>query len=164
MRVLPKFTQFMLHKGTKFMCCLKSRNSYASKYHGMHALPNVMDFICYIKAQNSCYLKSRNSCNLSYNRACSYEWKWTWGERSGAFSSVRQLHVKGVFGQWSSGNHKRKEYVVCPKSKCTDFLFDYLLELPEITSYLLQSMTLGKLHSGSNISSTDHSNTGSHFP
>ena len=32
-----------------------------------------------------------------YKRTCSYEWKWTWGERSGAFSSVRHLHVKGVF-------------------------------------------------------------------
>ena len=55
-------------------------------------------------------------------------------------------------------------YVVCPKSKCTDFLFNYLLDLSEITSYLLRSMTLGKLHSGSNVSSTDHSSTGSHFP
>ena len=55
-------------------------------------------------------------------------------------------------------------YVVCPKSKSTDFLFNYLLDLPEITSYLLRSMTLGKLHSGSNVSSTDHSSTGSHFP
>ena len=55
-------------------------------------------------------------------------------------------------------------YVVCPKSKCTDFLFNYLLDLPEITSYLLRSMTLGKLHSGSNVSSTDHSSTGSNFP
>jgi len=55
-------------------------------------------------------------------------------------------------------------YVVCPKSRCTDFLFNYLLDLPEITSYLLRSMTLGKLHSGSNLSSTDHSSTGSHFP
>ena len=54
-------------------------------------------------------------------------------------------------------------YVVCPKSKCTDFLFNYLLDLPEITSYLLRSMTLGKLYSGS-VSSTDHSSTGSHFP
>ena len=55
-------------------------------------------------------------------------------------------------------------YVVCPKSKCTDFLFNYLLDLPEITSNLLRSMTLGKLQSGSNVSSTDHSSTGSHFP
>ena len=55
-------------------------------------------------------------------------------------------------------------YVVCPKSKCTDFLFNYLLDLPEIISYLLRSMTLGKLHRGSNVSSTDHSSTGSHFP
>jgi hypothetical protein len=31
---------------------------------------------------------------------------------------------------------------VCLKSKCTDFLFNYLLDLPEITSYPLQSMTL----------------------
>ena len=55
-------------------------------------------------------------------------------------------------------------YVVCPKSKCTDFLFKCLLDSPEITSYLLQSMTLGKLHSGSNVSSTDHSSNGSYFP
>jgi hypothetical protein len=48
---------------------------------------------------------------------------------------------------------------VCLKSKCTDFLFNYLLDLPEITRYLLQSMTLGKLHSGSSVSSTDHSST-----
>ena len=55
-------------------------------------------------------------------------------------------------------------YVVCPKSKCTDFLFKCLLDSPQITSYLLQSKTLGKLHSGSNVFSTDHSSTGSHFP
>ena len=55
-------------------------------------------------------------------------------------------------------------YVVCPKSKCTDFLFKRLLDSREITSYLLQSMTLGKLHSDSNVFSTDHSSTGSHFP
>ena len=55
-------------------------------------------------------------------------------------------------------------YVVCPKSKCTDFVFKCLLDSPEITSYLLQSMTLGKLHSGSNVFSTDHSSTGSNFP
>ena len=42
-------------------------------------------------------------------------------------------------------------YEICPKSKCTDFLFKCLLDTPEITSYLLQSMTLGKLHSGSNF-------------
>ena len=30
--------------------------------------------------------------------------------------------------------------VVCPKRKCTDFLFKCLLDSPEITSYLLQSM------------------------
>jgi len=49
------------------------------------------------------------------------------------------------------------------KSKCTDFLFKCLLDSPEITSYLLQSMTLGKLHNVSNIFATDHSSTGSHF-
>ena len=54
-------------------------------------------------------------------------------------------------------------YVVCLKSKCTDFLFKCLLDSHEITSYLLQSMTLGKLHIGSNVFSTDHSSTGSHF-
>jgi hypothetical protein len=36
-------------------------------------------------------------------------------------------------------------YVVCPKSKCTDFLLKCLLDSPEITSYLFQSTTLGKL-------------------
>ena len=51
------------------------------------------------------------------------------------------------------------KYVVCPRSKCTDFLFKCLLESPEITSYLIQSMTLGKF-----LFSTDHSSTGSHFP
>jgi len=55
-------------------------------------------------------------------------------------------------------------YVVCPKSKCTDFLFKCLLDSPAITSYLLQSMTLGTLHSGSNVFSTDNSSTGIHFP
>ena len=33
-------------------------------------------------------------------------------------------------------------YVVCPKRKRNDFLFKCLLDSPEITSYLLQSMTL----------------------
>jgi len=51
---------------------------------------------------------------------------------------------------------------LCPKSKSTGFLFKCLLDSPEITSYLLQSMTLGKLHGGS-VFSTDHSGTGSHF-
>ena len=55
-------------------------------------------------------------------------------------------------------------YTVCSESKCIDFLFKYLLDLPEITSDLLQSMTLGKIHSGFNVSSTVHSSTGSHFP
>jgi len=54
-------------------------------------------------------------------------------------------------------------YEVCLKSKCSDFLFKCLLDSPEITSDLLQSMTLGKLHNGSIVFSTDHSNTGSHF-
>ena len=54
-------------------------------------------------------------------------------------------------------------YVFCLKSKCTDFLFECLLDSPEITSCLLQSMNLGKLHNGSNVFSTDHSGTGSHF-
>ena len=59
--------------------------------------------------------------------------------------------------------HRLNIYEVCPKSKCTDFLFKCLLNSPEITSYLLQSMTLGKLHSGSNVFSTDHSSIRSHF-
>ena len=54
-------------------------------------------------------------------------------------------------------------YVVCLKSKCTDFLFKCLLDSHEITSCLLQSMTLGKLHIGSNVFSTDHGSTRSHF-
>jgi len=55
-------------------------------------------------------------------------------------------------------------YEGCPKSKGTDFLFKCLLGSPEITGYLLQNMTLGKLHSGSNVFSTDYSSTESHFP
>ena len=61
-------------------------------------------------------------------------------------------------------NNRQTFSTLCPKSKGTDFLFKCLLDSPQITSYLLQSMTLGKLHSGSNVSSTDHSSTGSHFP
>ena len=41
--------------------------------------------------------------------------------------------------------------ICCPKSRCTDFLFKCLLDSPEITSYLLQSMTLGKLHISPNV-------------
>jgi len=55
-------------------------------------------------------------------------------------------------------------YEGCPKSKYTDFLFKRLSDSPDITSYILQSMTLGKLYSGSSVFSTDHSSTGSHFP
>ena len=39
----------------------------------------------------------------------------------------------------------------CPKSKCTDLLFKCLLGSPEVISNFLQSMTLGKLHNGSNV-------------
>jgi len=49
-------------------------------------------------------------------------------------------------------------------STCTDFLFKCLLDSPEITSYLLHSMILGKLHSGSYVFPTDHGNIGNHFP
>jgi hypothetical protein len=59
--------------------------------------------------------------------------------------------------------HIIEGYEGCPKSKCTDFLFKCLFYSPEITSYLLQSVTLGKLQSGS-VFSTAHSSTGSHFP
>ena len=64
------------------------------------------------------------------------------------------------------GNRFLNQQCICGLSqkKCTNFLFKCLLDSPEITSYLLQSMTLGKLHSGSNVFSTDHSSTGSHFP
>ena len=54
--------------------------------------------------------------------------------------------------------------MVCPKVSVLIFLFKCLLDSPEITSYLLQSVTLGKLRSGSNVFCTDHSSTGSHFP
>jgi len=64
----------------------------------------------------------------------------------------RHLNLYGVYSDY------RRPYLVyqrvyegCPKSKCTYFLFKCLLDTPEITSYLLQSMTLGKLHSGSNL-------------
>jgi hypothetical protein len=43
------------------------------------------------------------------------------------------------------------------------YLNDCILGSPEITSYLLQSTTLGKLHSGYNVLSIDRSSTGSHF-
>ena len=73
--------------------------------------------------------------------------------------------MQGSVYVWHPATCEESEvYVVCPKSKCTDFLFNYVLDLPEITSYLFRSMTLGKLHIGSNVSSTDHSSTGSHFP
>ena len=49
------------------------------------------------------------------------------------------------------------------QSKCTNFLFRCLLDSTEITRYLLQNMTLAKLHSSSNVFVTDHSSTGSHF-
>jgi hypothetical protein len=39
-------------------------------------------------------------------------------------------------------------YVVCPKSMCTDVLFKCVIDSPEIISYLLQSTTIGNLHSG----------------
>ena len=35
---------------------------------------------------------------------------------------------------------------ICPRCKCIDVLFKYLLDSPEIASYVLQSMTLGQLH------------------
>jgi len=69
-----------------------------------------------------------------------------------------------IFGTDSGGSKCICVYVVCPNSTCTEFLFKCLLDSPEITSYLLQSMTLGMLHSGYNVFSTDHSSTGSHFP
>ena len=72
------------------------------------------------------------------------------------------LHVSGDIS--THPQEHTNLYVVCPKSKCTDLLFKCLLDSPEITSYLLQSMTLGKLHSGSNVFFTYHNSTGSHFP
>ena len=56
-----------------------------------------------------------------------------------------------VLSPRTSGLDPTSVYGVCPKSKCTDFLFKCLLDSPEITSYLLQSMTLGKLNSGCNV-------------
>jgi hypothetical protein len=40
-------------------------------------------------------------------------------------------------------------YEGCAKSECTDFLVKCVLDTPEVSSYLLQSMTLGNLHSRS---------------
>ena len=40
---------------------------------------------------------------------------------------------------WFFGINGVECYEGCPKSKCTDFLFNCLLDSPEITSYLLQS-------------------------
>jgi hypothetical protein len=74
--------------------------------------------------------------------------------KSDAWWSKTQLYSYIIYIKYIPG---------CLKSKCTDFLFNYLLDLLEITSYLLQSMTLGKLHSGSSVSFTDHSSPGSHF-
>jgi hypothetical protein len=51
----------------------------------------------------------------------------------------------------------------CFVNKCSGVLFKCILDLPEITSYLLQSTTLAKLHIHSSILSIDHSSTGSHF-
>jgi len=76
-------------------------------------------------------------------------------------NSVLYLHQYRV--RLRADEHSRildKIYVVCLKSKCIDFLFKCLLDSPEITSYPLQSMALGKLHNGSNVFSTDHSSTG----
>ena len=81
------------------------------------------------------------------------------------------LHTLSLFAKWVGLSIQqfhmpfiqRSLYVVCPKSKYTDFLFKCLLDSPEITSYLLQSVTLGKLHSGSSVFFADHSSTGSHF-
>jgi hypothetical protein len=36
-------------------------------------------------------------------------------------------------GSTTAAYSHRCVYVVCPRSKCTDFLFNYLLDLPEIT-------------------------------
>jgi len=92
-------------------------------------------------------------------------WPWHW-------DASRLFRVElwgGPTGQFlGMANHRgckmALKYVVCPKSKRSDFSFNYLWDLTEITSYLLRSMTLGKLHSVSNVSSTEHSNTGSHIP
>jgi hypothetical protein len=45
------------------------------------------------------------------------------------------------------------------QSKYPTALFKCRSDLPEITSYLLQSMTLGKLHGGSSLLSIDRSST-----
>jgi hypothetical protein len=80
-----------------------------------------------------------------------------------------KINVTKVGSDFKASNRGLQEdlsilvYEGCPKSKCTGFLFKCLLDSHEITSYLLQSMTLRKLHSVSNIFSTDHSSTGSHF-
>jgi hypothetical protein len=64
-------------------------------------------------------------------------------------------------GMWDDA---REEVVLFTVSqKWTDVLFKCVLGSPEITSYLLQSMTLKKLHSGSNVLSIDRSSTENHF-
>ena len=77
--------------------------------------------------------------------------------------AVYRTTIKVMYDEQSTVAGATKQYVVCLKSKCTDFLFECLWDSPEITSYLLQGMTLGKIQSGSNVFSTDHSSTGSHF-
>jgi len=53
---------------------------------------------------------------------------------------------------------------VVPKVSVLIFYLNVYWTHLKITSYLLQSMTHGKLHSGSNVFSTEHNSTGSHFP
>jgi hypothetical protein len=64
---------------------------------------------------------------------------------------------------WPFPPNSNSSCIVCPKRKCTDVLFKRILASPEITNYHLQRTTLGKLHSGSDVLSIDHSSTRSHF-
>jgi len=109
---------------------------------------------------------------------CTYLWGlWhvsahTWGLWHDSAHSCEaygmSLHIPEVYGMTLQIPVRPMAclctYEGCPKNKWTVFLFKCLLDSPEITSYVLQSVTLGKLHSGSNVFSTHQSSAGSHFP
>jgi hypothetical protein len=97
LNLLPHFTS----------CCLyKQKWTHICSQHETTRFDRDDSFIVCLSLYFLQILRDKNIIS----RDKSYEWKWTWGERSGAFSSGRHLHVKGVLGQWSSGSHKRKEY------------------------------------------------------
>ena len=128
-----------------------SRDQNAGRIHSMKMDNSSIERVEEFKylgttLTNQSSIQEEIKCRLKLVNACYY--------------SIQNLLASSLL----SKTLKIKIYVVCPKRKCTDFLFKCLLDSPEITSYFLQSMTLGKLYSGSNVFSTDHSSTGSHFP